>query len=287
MASNRKKSESGDYRMEADQFYSYYVQLRDPKKSEQIQYSPGTEERITRRLRSLGISVTDYNIDPTDYWRYFVAARYLQNYPDYYSFNRPEKSLEHYLALRFLQLEMQDIYIDIASEHSPVPEIYQWLFGLTAYRQDLEYPSGIHGRKIGGDAAHMPVPDEFATKMALHCSFEHFEGESDIGFVREMARVLSPGGKACIAPLYLFDEYAIQTDPVVAVQGNVVFEDDAALYCAQGWGNRHGRFYDPEHFASRVCANLGDLRIQIYRIMNAQTIDTSCYVRFALLVTKP
>src|SRR5262249_19042301 len=153
------------------------------------------------------------------------AARY-ENFPHYYPTNLPEKSLEHYIATQLLQLNAQDVYIDIASEHSPVPDIYRRLFAATAYRQDLAYPPGLHADKIGGDAAHMPLPEAFATKMALHCSFEHFEGDSDIGFIRETARVLRPGGAACIVPLYLFEEYAIQIDPVIALPAGVVFDDD-------------------------------------------------------------
>ena len=92
--------------------------------------------------------------------------------------------------------------------------------------------------------------------MALHCSFEHFEGRSDIGFIREAERVLRPGGAVCVVPLYLSEEYAIQTDPDVAAPAGVVFEDDATVYCAR------------------------------YQITNAAQVGPSCYVRFALLMQK-
>jgi hypothetical protein len=72
------------------------------------------------------------------------------------------------------------------------------------YRQDLSFPEGIVGNVIGGDTADMPVRDAFANKMALHCSFEHFENGSDIGFIREASRVLRNPGKLIIVPLYLF-----------------------------------------------------------------------------------
>lgn len=133
----------------------------------------------------------------------------------------------------------------------------------------------------------MPLPEEFATKIALHCSFEHFEGDSDIGFIRETARVLKPGGAACIVPLYLFEEYAIQTDPVVAIPAGVVFDEGVTVYCAQGWNNRYGRFYSPEQFVSRVCEHLSGLQVEMYRFTNAQQVDASCYVRFAILLKKP
>jgi SAM-dependent methyltransferase len=268
-------------------FDAGYAGIREPKKKEWVLYGPGAEDRIAERLRAVGFDVRRYEVDVADYRRYFAAARYLDVFPDYYAFNRAEKSLEHYLAAKLLELGEEDIYIDIASEHSPAPDIYRSLFGVTTYRQDLAYRSGLDGDRIGGDASHLPVPGEFATKMGLHCSFEHFEGESDIGFVREARRVLRPGGAICIVPLYLFEEYAVQTDPEVAVPAGVVFENDAIVCCARGWGNRYGRFYDPDHLAARILANAGGLTVEIYRIVNAAQVDASCYVRFAMLIRKP
>lgn len=273
--------------MSQEQWDSDYARLREPKKLGGVIYTHGAEDRISQRLRSLGFNVCDLEIDVQDYQRYLAKAHYAEEFPQYYPFNRHEKSLEHYLAAKLLQLGSQDVYIDVASEHSPAPNIYRRLFGVEAYRQDLAYPTGFHKGIIGGDAANMPIPDEFATKMALHCSFEHFEGDSDIRFIKEAARVLRPGGTVCVVPLYLSEEYAIQTDPAVAVPAGVVFESDAVLYCAQGWQNRHGRFYDPIHLVTRIVRNLGPLTIEIYRITNAQSVDLSCYAHFAMLISKP
>ena len=281
---DKKRGSKDQHSLNIENFFSG---LRDPKKKGPVLYTEGAEERIVNRLRLLGLVAHEYSVDVEDYRRYFTAARYVEDFPDYYDFNLPEKSLEHYIAAKLLQLNEQDVYIDIASEHSPVPEIYHSLYGAKTYRQDLSYPPGLNGEMIGGDAANLPVPGEFATKMALHCSLEHFEGASDIRFIKESARVLKPGGAVCIVPLYLFEDYAIQIDPAVALSAEVEFEDDAVVYCAEGWGNRHGRFYDPEHLVSRLGGNLGELRMEIFRIMNFQEVHESCYVRFVLLIRKP
>jgi hypothetical protein len=102
-----------------------------------------------------------------------------------------------------------------------------------------------------------------------------------------VARVLKPGGSLCSVPLYLHEEYAIQTDPLISALADVAFEPDAVLYCAEGWNNRHGRFYDPEHFVNRVIANLDGLRLTVYRFVNPQQVHASVYVRFAMVITKP
>jgi SAM-dependent methyltransferase len=273
---------------ETDRFdpNSCYLRLREPKRRGGVQYPPGSEDRIVQDLQYQGFTVRNYCIDLHAYREYFRAARYETDFPQYYPTNRAEKSLEHYVAAMLLELSARDAYIDIASEHSPVPAIYNSLFGARTYRQDLAYPPGLIGDTIGGDAAAMPVRDGFATKMALHCSLEHFEGDSDIRFFREANRVLAPGGVVCVVPLYLCEHYAVQTDPVIAVAQNVGFEDDAVLYCADNWGNRHGRFYDAEHLASRLRNATAGIQVVIYRLVNVSDVDPSCYARFAMLMRK-
>ena len=277
---------TADVQQEAE-FDPCYDQVRHPKKRGGMYYAPGAEGRIVSRLRRLGFEVCDYELDVADYRQYVTEARYVEDFPNYYPGNLAEKALEHYIAAKLLRLNDQDTYIDVASEHSPVHEIYRRLFGAKTYRQDLAYPPGLNGVMIGGDAANMPVPGGFASKMALHCSFEHFEGDTDSRFIREVARVLRPGGAVCIVPFYLSEEYAIQTDPVVALSSGVVFEDDATVYCAQGWNNRYGRFYDAEHLRARVGEHLHGLTLEIYALTNVSQVDETCYARFAMVIKKP
>jgi hypothetical protein len=259
--------------------------IREPKRVGAIQYQSGTIDRIMDALRMKGVAVRPYTIDIAGYRSFIAAAGYADRHLTYYPSNRHEKSLEHYIATDLLQLTPADVYIDIASEGSPVPEIYGRLFGCTTYRQDLTYPPGIAGDCIGSDAASMPVPDAFADKMGLHCSFEHFERDNDVRFMQEIQRVLAPHGAVCIVPLYLFDEYAIQTDPMLSGTPPP-FEPDAVLYCATGWANWHGRFYDATHLVERVQRNLGALHLTVYRVSNAKEVDPSCYVEFAALISR-
>ena len=134
----------------------------------------------------------------------------------------------------------------------------------------------------------MPLKDGFFTKMALHCSFEHFEDDTDMRFIKGAYRLLRTGGKLCILPLYLLDSYAIQTDPAVFTKKEMpLFEEDAVIYCARGWGNRHARFYDVPHLIARIVNNLdAALSLKIYNIQNAAQIDQSCYLKFAAIFEK-
>jgi hypothetical protein len=263
-----------------------YFQIREPKRKGYPLFLADSVNKITHNLIESGFAIENYEIQVKDYHKYFQLAKYTEKFPEYYPFNLPEKSLEHFIAAQLLELNEKDTYIDIASEGSPAPAIYKDLFGTKTFRQDISYSSGFHGDFIGGCATNMPIPDNFATKIALHCSFEHLEGDADIGFIREAARVLKPGGSICIVPLYLAQEYSIVTDPVTAVSQNVAFENKSVVCCVKGLRNRFGRFYDPGTLKSRIKDNLENLKLKIFRITNAK-FEPSCYIQFAALLTKP
>lgn len=264
-----------------------YALIREPKAQKVVQYTPEIIAKVIGQLRNLGFEVRDIEVDAEEYRRYFAKAGYPTRFPNYYSFNLPEKSLEHYMAAKLLDLRPDDVYIDIASEHSPVPQIYAEQFGCTTYRQDLAYPAGLLGDQIGGDAAAMPVPDGFASKMALHCSFEHFEGDADMRFIREVGRVLRSGGRVCFAPIYLFEEFVNQAGVIAAHKTKVEFDAGATVYAKPGWRHNFARYYDPAHLAGRIRANADGLDLTVYNVTNARTIDPSCYLRFILLASKP
>jgi len=235
---------------------------------------------IEETLRRNGFDVKPFLIAKDDYLKYLNLAQY-QRFSEYLRYPRifAEKSLEHYIAARLLNLSNQDVFVDIACAISPASTIYHELYGCQTYRQDLGFPKGIHGDCIGGSADEMPIPRGFATKMALHCSFEHFEQNADIGFIKEASRVLREKGKLCIIPLYLQPSYTILTDPICVPKG-FSFESDATLACCRGYRNRFGRIYDVHHFMDRIINNLGNLKLEIFVVQNEKEIDPACYAKF-------
>lgn len=247
-------------------------------------------ERVRRILQigiDEGLPFVATPIDVDAYHDYVDRAGYRRSYRDYYLGNQVEKSLEHFVSLSLMGIGPDDVFVDLASEHSPVPDIFRSLAGCASYRQDIMYPTGIEGDRIGGDAAAMPVPDGFFTRAALTCSIEHFEQDADSGLFRELVRVLRPGGKVCIAPYYCYEVAATQTDPLMSVPANVPFDAGVPLYCAQGWNNRHGRFYSPASFRQRIVDVVGAaMRFDFHYFVNAHEIDPSVYLRFAVVATR-
>ncbi|MCS6912668.1 MAG: methyltransferase domain-containing protein [Myxococcales bacterium] len=264
----------------------HLAQVREPR---QTGWVVASGEELIEPLRAAGFSVSELSINLADYYSYLRRARY-HRFPFYYGSGVLrgfyEKALEHHLAACLLDLGPNDVFLDVASGHSPAADIYAELYGCTAYRHDVAFAAGVHGNRIGGDAANLPLPAGFVTKMALHCSFEHFEGDVDMRFLHEAARVLRPGGRLCILPLYLSTQYTILTDPVLLRDGGRSFDDDAVLACARGWGCRHGRHYDVSHLSSRLRDQLGPLRMSLYFVRNATAVHPSCYLRFVALLER-
>ncbi len=62
-------------------------------------------------------------------------------------------------------------------------------------------------RYIGGDVCAIDLPDASVSKISCHHSFEHFHGKKDIGFIRELGRLLKHGGEAVVLPLFLSGNY--------------------------------------------------------------------------------
>jgi SAM-dependent methyltransferase len=230
------------------------------------------------------LNVARLTIDPSGYERWVAAARYPLLA---YHAMAEEKFLEHYLSVELLGTRSRGTFVDVASCRSFFPELMRRR-GFDVIVQDLSYPEGLHGDRLGCDAANFSLPDASVDAMTLHCSFEHFEGDADSGFLRETARLLRPGGIAIIIPLYLHTERIIWVDPYFLAEGYEI-EEPGTLQPAIGYGNRFGRMYDPPAFAERVAATIAhtDLEPTLWRIDGAHSISARCYVQFALTVEKP
>lgn len=211
------------------------------------------------RLKATNLPIVSAVLDENEVADFAQQAEYEFYYPNYYvgrDLARLKKIREHFAAAKLLELTKTDVYLDIASQNSPAPQIYERLFGCQVLRQDLEYAPGRNGRLIGGSAGSMPLPNGAVTKMAMHCSLEHFEGDQDIAFIQEAERVLAVGGRLAIVPLYLSDSYFVVTQPSqwarLPEASRPAFPPDAVIYGSQQSGNRFERYYDAPHLIERL-----------------------------------
>ena len=248
---------------------------------------PAVVKIVMADLFAARFPVSTLAITGKEFQEFAEAAAYASRYPGYYAGNLAEKTLEHLVSFRLLEVGANDVFVDVASEGSPMPEIARRLYGATAYAQDIMYAPGVNEGKIGGDACAIPVTAGFATKVALTCSLEHFEGDGDTRLFIEMGRVLRPGGKVVVIPLYMFTRPAVQTDPRYSASAEVPFDPEATVFCADGWANRHGRFYSAASLLNRIAAPTRDLfDFAVFQIAGPDAIDPGIYARFALLATR-
>lgn len=250
-------------------------------------YSP----EILAAVCHLGIDVRPYRVDLERYRAHLAAARYPRNYaggPMREGGARDQKLVEYFVSLDLMSVGRDDVVIDVASEWSVFPDVVRALAGARAYRQDLIYPPGLHGDRIGGSAADMCIPDAFADRLVLHNAFEHFEGTADTDLISEAWRVLKTGGMLCILPINISDQYAIVTDPLIDSRP-VAWDPDARLIEIPWWHNRFGRFYDAHALQRRVLDRARDVgfRPVIYHVENIKDVDPNAYLHFALVLEKP
>lgn len=221
------------------------------------------------QLVQLGIRVEDVSIDVSDFRKWLHAYPQIDFHYQGSADAHTEKCLEHYLSLTYLGLSPNDTFIDIAAAGSPFSELLHRRIGLTAYRLDLSFPKGIHGQDIGADAGDTGLPKEFATAMALHCSYECFMGDADVRFIHEAARILKPGGRYVIVPLYLDNTYFVATSPYCS-QDDIII-DSGALKVWRDDPHRvpFSRHYSPQSFAKRIYSRIpGEMTGTVYFIKN-------------------
>ncbi|MGD0854884.1 MAG: hypothetical protein ABSA18_03670 [Dehalococcoidia bacterium] len=131
-----KQTKSSDLRLNIQMFG-----LRNHIRKSFVPFkNPEILNAVRESFSKAGITVTDLNIDVEDYRNWIARAAYP---PECYAeegYGRhvfSQKTLEHYVACKMLDIKNGDVYIDIASSLSPLPDILPRLYGCHAYRQDL------------------------------------------------------------------------------------------------------------------------------------------------------
>ncbi len=255
--------------------------------------NPQLDDALVIRLNQSGIKTADFMIDTEGYKKYLKNTFYPISY--YGGGQDPqqnfiEKSLEHYVSLSFLPLADEAIFMDIAAATSPFSDIIKSQFPIVqTYKQDLIFPQGIHDNCIGGDAAHLPLSDNSINAATLHCSLEHFEGDSDSLFFQEMQRVLKPGGKLVVLPFYLAHQYTNHVDPAFNLLKwhRVKLDNDPRMQLRYAtWKQYFSRHYDSGALHDRIVSKTPQLDLTVYKVQNFKDVDASCYLRFIGVFTK-
>jgi SAM-dependent methyltransferase len=249
--------------------------------------SPSLDDQLVSSLKASGIKVEDFNIDIAGYQSYMNRNPYSDDYfgggkdPKR---NFTEKTLEHYVSTHFMNLDSDSRFIDIAACDSPFYQIIKKEYGVKeSYQQDLVYQKGLKGDKIGGFGHELPFEDNSIDAVTLHCSLEHFEGNSDTLFFKTLEKQLKPGGVAVVLPYYIANEYTIHVDPIFnLLRRHKVHLDDSKRFQLRyaNWYQFYSRHCDTQAIWNRILTPCPGLELTIHRVQNFRDVDKSCYLRF-------
>jgi len=193
-------------------------------------------------------------------------------YPKYYyrGGKRLTHALWHYVGVMLAELSASDVVLDVGAQSGTWGHFVRRKYRCRVIDVDVEYPPGVHGDRVGADAAHIPLPDRSVSRIVSFCALNCFEGSADIRFFREASRLLPPAGRLVIVPICIGDEHLNLYDPRICTREDA-FDVGARRVSWAGWGNNFGRWYDRAAFESRVAANLPGFEALIVTIRHPFT----------------
>ncbi len=230
---------------------------------------------IEEELEKIGVKVEPYCIQMDALDRFKKQFAFPESYCRGKSSSLiEEKYLEHFLAYTLAGLvdfdRRCDIYVDVAASSSP------WALmlrdrGYQAYAIDID--TGVSYNHLdyymAMDAKETTFADASIKAMSLQCAYEMFLGEDDSLFLDECSRVLQPGGRVVIAPLYLDTEYCGYSTPEHFRKGYAA-EGATEYLRSDSWGIPFSRKYSPAHLKTRILDRITQrgMGYRVYKIDN-------------------
>ncbi len=248
---------------------------------------------IEQGLAELGMPCADYRADP-DAFREFVAR---MNFPADYHGGRDggvftEKLLEHFVAWDLLDLganAQRWPYFDIAAASSPWARLLRqqdrpaWSIDLDPHPWMEELPYYLQG-----DATASPFDAGSMGSASLQCAYEMFQGDADTRLLAELGRVLRPGGRAVVSPLYMHTQACYYQSP--DHYGRDCGDAGASRYLRhEVWGIASSRKYSPETLRQRVWepALAAGLKPGLRVLRNPSDFGPGIYLHFILTLDRP
>jgi hypothetical protein len=254
---------------------------------------PTAEElaRIEAEMSGSGLEVRDYVAEPSAFFDYCSKMQFPTDYHGGVDGSvYIEKLLEHFVAWDMIGLDDAGRwpYVDIASAASPWAGILRKQ-GIEAYSLDRAPDPSLTkvDYYIQADATTTDFRPDSIGSASLQCAYEMFEGTADTRLLLELGRILVPGGRAVILPLYMHTQACYYQSPE---HFDRCFGDaDAARYVRRNVPNvRCSRKYSVVTLKSRVLepAARAGLEPAIHVLRNKSAFGDSVYLHFILTLDK-
>ena len=203
-----------------------------------------------------------------------------------------EKILEHFIAydLGLRKMKPNGVYLDIAAHSSPWVQLLTEK-GFRAWAIDLNPDNFRNQRRayIAMNATRTGFRDASIDCTSLQCAFEMFARQDDMHLIDELARILAPGGRAVICPLYMHTEYCGYCSPDYWHRKEW-HDPEAKLYVRPDFLDiPFSRKYDPVELEERVLSRIrqNGMDYNLYALRNGHVVHPEIYCRFILEIIKP
>ncbi|MCK4886895.1 MAG: class I SAM-dependent methyltransferase [Planctomycetes bacterium] len=220
------------------------------------------------------IQAIKHNIDKSCFcdWVYKYYPRWQTTFgPQIFN----KKLVEFYTTYSLLKPTHDDAFMDAAGG------IDSYLMNINCrkkYLQDIKISDKVKKvltkevELIECDAGKIELPSQSLNKISCHHSFEHFQGNADTLFIKEVQRLLAPGGICCILPVFLANEYIEVTDRLTFrmrfdKRSKYIIDPTASLPGGLASGS-YARIYDVLAFQKRILDEIdyNDFKVSIVEI---------------------
>lgn len=249
---------------------------------------------IERDLMALGIALHDYAPSPNEFKKFQNKAWFPSDYHGGANSGVwDEKLLEHWISserLGVMDFKPEDVFVDVAACGSPWVQALRERKGVRAFAIDL-CEAGNSYRNLPyyriENATATSFSDASVSGASLHCAYEMFMGQDDTLLIGELARILKPGGKAIVLPLYMHTHYCAYSTSDYFGKG---YSDPQAkeyvrLDC---FGIPSSRKYSASKLKERVINPIlsNGLRYRLLVLRNKGEFGTGIYCHFILEIEK-